>query len=104
MYPQCQTEFKQLSLKEHKNVLMPLIIQMHGNRLHFNLIYINFNHFCVRIEPHINSTLLYKYKKVDSMFKKEFGEAYKVFYGSRHGTLCIEDAFSYLKEVLEKYQ
>lgn len=99
IFPLCESEFRHLSFK--KNVLMPLVIEMHGNRLHFNLIYINQNNFCVRIEPHSHSVLLYKYKKVDAMFKHHFGDRYKVFYGSKHGSLCIEDAFHYLDHVIQ---
>lgn len=78
---------------------MPLVILLHGNRLHFNLIYINKNGFCVRIEPHKHSTFSYSYTKVDAMFVTHFGSNYHCFYGDKTGSMCIEDAFSYLESI-----
>jgi hypothetical protein len=82
---------------------MPFVILLHGKRLHFNLIYINKNGFCVRIEPHAHSTFLYNYSMVDSLFHKHFGLKYHCFYGEKTGAMCIEDAFGYLNFIIETF-
>ena len=83
--------------------VIPLGICMNNKRrkkikLHFNLL-LFFNKTCLRIEPYEHVTIFYNETKLNSYLKERY--EYKIMYGNKTGTTCIQDSFDMLNKFLE---